>query len=370
MSSLEYPLKRPAHNQQYLEYTNDAFRFVTSVVVERVQGSSELFDADIFGTHARGDVGWERIPAEKKIEVDRIIFSFRKPANYAHFKLNIIATPQIGNEIHPRFTFITPQFDEIFVRALTGKHRIVFLGCARNCHQSVMEAIELFELLGRNFADHQIAIVENDSTDGTDQILRDLHDSRRVNLIQYSGLDVFLPKRTQRLAFARNVLLSFARDTGADYFCVADLDGVLGSASPELERGFLSNFLYEPAWDAVFPITAPGFYDLYAFRHGRLAQKDFELVSNQTPSVITYQDILEFQVGKFRKLKFETMRGWLEVDSAFGGMGIYKTSSFAWSNYFGSEGDHEVCEHIGFHQKAALQGAKFYMNPEFIIGRK
>jgi hypothetical protein len=151
---------------------------------------------------------------------------------------------------------------------------------------------------------------------------------------------------------------------------MADLDGVLGRSLPELERGFLSNFVYEPAWDAVFPITAPNFYDLYAFRHGRLAQQDFEQASNQTPSVMTYQDILEFQVGKFRRLKFDKLHGWLEVDSAFGGMGIYKTASFAWSSYFGSEGDNEACEHIGFHQKAVLQGVKLYMNPEFIIGRQ
>jgi glycosyltransferase involved in cell wall biosynthesis len=239
-----------------------------------------------------------------------------------------------------------------------------------NSRKLKVEAVELFEHLGKNFSDKQIIIFENDSTDGTDQILRDLQESGRIQLIQHQGLDEYFPKRTQRLAYARNALLSKASAAKVDYFCMADLDGVLGSLSSEFEHGFLSNFLYESVWDAVFPITLPNFYDLYAFRHPQLSDKDFELASNQTPSVLTYQNILEFQVGKFRRIRLEKMRGWLEVDSAFGGMGIYKAKSFSWSNYFGLNGEMEACEHIDFHQKAKMQGARLYINPEFVIGKK
>jgi hypothetical protein len=67
------------------------------------------------------------------------------------------------------------------------------------------------------------------------------------------------------------------------------------------------------------------------------------------------------------KIKFPLLKGWLPVDSAFGGIGIYKTSSFKHASYFGFSNGHEICEHVGFHQMAREVGMKLYINPKFTV---
>jgi hypothetical protein len=119
MHYFEYSSKRPSHNSRSYEYTNEEFRFVTSAVVKRTKPLLEYFDADIFGTHARGDIAWRRIPAEKIMAPECIIFNFRKPENYAHFKLETIGAFLPENEFDPHFTFISPRYVEHNIRQFT-----------------------------------------------------------------------------------------------------------------------------------------------------------------------------------------------------------------------------------------------------------
>ena len=64
--------------------------------------------------------------------------------------------------------------------------------------------------------------------------------------------------------------------------------------------------------------------------------------------------------------KFDTGQR-LEVDSAFGGIAIYKVSIIGDCKYIGSYDDGtELCEHVPFHQCIKENGGKIYINTDFL----
>jgi hypothetical protein len=55
----------------------------------------------------------------------------------------------------------------------------------------------------------------------------------------------------------------------------------------------------------------------------------------------------------------------ISVNSAFGGIGIYKSWCFFKADYRDDSHSHE-CEHVSFHRKLEVDGARMYINPRFI----
>ena len=58
---------------------------------------------------------------------------------------------------------------------------------------------------------------------------------------------------------------------------------------------------------------------------------------------------------------------WIEVDSAFGGLGIYKIDFLRGLRYKGLN-DHgeELCEHVPFHKAIKANGGRIFINPSLI----
>jgi len=52
---------------------------------------------------------------------------------------------------------------------------------------------------------------------------------------------------------------------------------------------------------------------------------------------------------------------WIEVDSAFGGLALYRASCLR-GCFYSSEG-REVCEHVVLHRKIKDNGGKIFINP-------
>jgi hypothetical protein len=58
---------------------------------------------------------------------------------------------------------------------------------------------------------------------------------------------------------------------------------------------------------------------------------------------------------------------WLEVDSAFGGLAIYKKSIMSQGSYIGLyDNGIEVCEHVPFHFGIRQKDGKIFINPRLI----
>jgi hypothetical protein len=64
-------------------------------------------------------------------------------------------------------------------------------------------------------------------------------------------------------------------------------------------------------------------------------------------------------------LRLENGTQWIPVQSAFGGIAIYKTKIFFDSDY-GSSDSTEGCEHVDFNLKASMLGYRLVINPAFV----
>ena len=58
---------------------------------------------------------------------------------------------------------------------------------------------------------------------------------------------------------------------------------------------------------------------------------------------------------------------WIQVESAFGGFGIYKRDVLLTGEYSGIKLDGSpICEHVPFHSSLTQSGRKLFINPNLI----
>ena len=58
---------------------------------------------------------------------------------------------------------------------------------------------------------------------------------------------------------------------------------------------------------------------------------------------------------------------WIPVDSAFGGLGLYRRAILAGARYSGAgENGEPVCEHVPLHKQLRARGARIFINPRLI----
>lgn len=348
------------NNRRSLVLSNPGVQFVRGLSVAVPAGCA--FDFDLYASSQRVPTQWVPQPFSCVPGSDTWELAFPRPQNQVHYKLEMCGTN--ASQVQAGL-LLEPALSAANVLDTLKSMSIAFTGCARNCEGKLLEGIELAERLGRYFKSSQILVYENDSTDRTREVLASLAAQGRIQLLTESHLDFHLPFRTQRLSYARNKLMREVRRHHPDLFCVMDLDGINGSDFSE--AGFLSNFSYLPCWDAVFPANTSLYYDIWAFRNQDLCPADYERRLNTMNPALGSDAIFDLCLNQLQKIDFTKLNGWLPVDSAFGGMGLYKTSKFQFANYCGTAGDYEACEHVSFHRDAVEAGAKLYINPAFLV---
>jgi hypothetical protein len=58
---------------------------------------------------------------------------------------------------------------------------------------------------------------------------------------------------------------------------------------------------------------------------------------------------------------------WIEVESAFGGLALYDSAVFKFTNYSGiDELGNEICEHVHFNRVIRQHGGLIYINPKLV----
>jgi hypothetical protein len=224
--------------------------------------------------------------------------------------------------------------------------------------------------LGALFAEHALHVFENDSSDGTGELLDQLASEHQLVSHREAGIAAQMPLRTERLAYARNRLLDTVlapQASGApqpwDYICWADLDGLVGERFSV--DGFISNFRHEAAWDAVFPLSWPLYYDMYALREDTLCPRDYVLDGQQRFDAMLGPAAAQIHAVT-QQLAPGRLKGWLPVRSAFGGFGLYKAEVVRHGRYVGLIDGQEVCEHVPYHEALCRAGARLFLNPDCI----
>jgi glycosyltransferase involved in cell wall biosynthesis len=258
---------------------------------------------------------------------------------------------------------ITPQ-------AFSGlsEQRILIAGVVRNCEKTLRnDILRLLESLKRCKALSWL-VVESDSSDKTLNALRALEvEVPEFRFISLGSLCQTMPIRTQRIAHCRNAYLKQLRSnklySNVDCVVVADLDGVNNLVTAD---GFASCWM-RSKWDVCTANQRGPYYDIWALRHpiwspnDCLQQYDFLLAHRVPKEAARWAAILT------KMIKIGEMEDWIEVDSAFGGLAVYRRHVLDGVSYFGlDEAGGAVCEHVSLNHQIRSNGYRIFINPGLI----
>ncbi len=237
--------------------------------------------------------------------------------------------------------------------------KAVFAGCARSCAPFLEGVLANVESLGATYDAFDLIIVENDSEDDTRRVLRDYAAPRpHVRLIEADGLAARLPRRTERIAAARNLYLSAvgeAQYDQCDDLVLLDFDDV--NCRPIEPSTFAAARRWLWARDercGVFANSRMFYYDVWALRHARWSPDDcWARVREDQARIGEAQAIYRHLCT--RQIPIAPRAAPIAVDSAFGGLAIYKRAAALRGVYAGlDEHGEETCEHVAFN--AAVKG--------------
>jgi len=245
---------------------------------------------------------------------------------------------------------------------------ILIVGLTRNCAKSLESEVQKINSAFVEAASIRWFVIESDSNDGTVNTLNKLCIDASFEFISLGNLQTKYPKRTDRIAECRNRYLEELKTNSKyndiDYVVVADLDGVNSGLTAEAVS---SCWHLDEDWDACFANQSEAYYDIWALRHKIWSPNDcWE----------NYKFLLDNGKSKFearnasvysRMIKIKSNMKPIEVDSAFGGLGIYKKSILLESKYVGLNAKkEEFCEHVSFHSILREKGFKLFIVPSLI----
>jgi hypothetical protein len=256
----------------------------------------------------------------------------------------------------------------ILGRQKMSESTVVICGIARDISQNIIANIARIERLGKMFDDYRVVIYENNSTDGTDELLKEWEKSNRSVTILSEKLGSKKYESSTEADYRNNYLeeifkqqfhLSFraCRNVPPDYVIVADLD-LKGGWSYE---GICNSFGYDN-WNVM------GSNGLLYGLSPSLKNKDGSHAMTRV-----YYDSLAFRrIGhpeqhvssEINALAYNRGEDPFRVLSCFGGLALYKYSAFQHgARYSGPD-----CDHVELHSKMLDVGIDdIYLNPSQIV---
>jgi hypothetical protein len=264
----------------------------------------------------------------------------------------------------------------------------VFAGCARDCVQTLPHVLANVDAWAAAVTRPTYIWVENDSKDGTKTVLKEWSSARaNAIVLELDGLGAAERARTRRLEFARNAVLQLVRahQLGeADFLVWLDMDVV--NATPADLPGFkqaLHFMCQTPEASGVFVNQNGPYYDLWALRHPQRCPVDVweEVCDYALSHGVSDESACEATLNQ-RRFTLPMASAPLEVDSAFGGLAIYRMSHvLANPNpYLGEKvkavvkdgvirfARWQTCEHVHFNQGLRRGGGRLFVMPSWTNG--
>jgi glycosyltransferase involved in cell wall biosynthesis len=240
---------------------------------------------------------------------------------------------------------------------------ILIAGMARDVAPFIGKEIEALVACTNGFKSATILVVESDSSDSTLYEL-DLLKTKynNLNYISLGNLSSRIVSRTQRIAHCRNQVIDALQTNPAyadiDFVMLADLDGLNSLLSP---NKISQCWGVDEDWDAIFANQEDHYYDIYALRHADWSPCNCSEQQLNLEPVLGRGLAHHLAIGS-KQIYLPKKLGLIEVDSAFGGLGIYKKEAFISATYIGSEDGKDICEHVPFHRSLKKKGYRLFIN--------
>ena len=270
--------------------------------------------------------------------------------------------------------YLTKEF--IAGKEIMRKSSVSICSIVRDCHKNLEKNIPRVERLRSLFGNSEVVIFENDSKDNTLEILKSWErkssgiyiftDKYKVASIPTGaiggGNPYFSISRIEKMAFYRNKYMEFLNNHGIkrDYLMVIDLD-----ISDFDIDGLIHSFGTQIEWDCISSNGISLSSNLKNQYHDAYALIEYgKLIENQTEKSI-----------KDNRIHFSLLKSGMPlelVDSAYGGMAIYKWNSVK-DTYYSCLINHDTkvqckSEHVGLHKIMKENGHdKIFINPSMMV---
>jgi hypothetical protein len=245
---------------------------------------------------------------------------------------------------------------------------VVVVGVVRDCGDCLADQVLRLREALQAARKVYFFLVESDSSDNTVAVLESMVDSDPDFAFESLGnLTEAHPMRTERIAWCRNVYLEkLSTDQcylQCNYVLVADFDGV----NSRITAQALETCWTRSDWDVCTANQDGPYYDIWALRHEIWSPNDYEQVKKflRSYGVGRYRAQVAAVLSKMIVIKPGS--SWMRVESAFGGLAIYKIEMIVGQSYVGvlPSGD-AVCEHVPLHREISRLGGKIYINPDLV----
>lgn len=246
--------------------------------------------------------------------------------------------------------------------------KIMCVGAARNCERTVEPTIAVIEAALPEEWEISWYVVESDSDDATVSVLQALSRSKsNFSYVTKGDLRHEISEWTERLAFCRNLYLDEAATTKPDLLLVADLDGVIKFFPDGLMETIVRD---QSEWSAIFGNQNGPYYDLLALRHSSwnpgnpFDYMNFLMELGLSKRISAKKAIVE------KMIRIPPSANRIPVDSAFGGIAIYRFSDLSPSmRYVGNEDGNPICEHVPLNLSLVAAGKRLFIEPKLQIAR-
>jgi glycosyltransferase involved in cell wall biosynthesis len=249
---------------------------------------------------------------------------------------------------------------------------VLIVGLARNCAKTLPATVQRLAAAMPAFRTVRWLVVESDSSDDTVDVLEQLCSTVPGFGYRTMGrLADRFPERTDRLAHCRNVYLEHLAQLNSSgypasrtgFLVVADLDGVNNELTAE---GIRSCWVRDD-WSVCAANQQGLYYDIWALRHAQWCAGDCweqsRFLERYTGNAGNARKVSIYG----RMINIPEDSEWLEVDSAFGGLAIYRTQALGDARYVGLTAQgRPVCEHVALHAAMRADGARIFINPRLV----
>ena len=241
---------------------------------------------------------------------------------------------------------------------------ILVTGIARNVAKIIPKELKRIEKeLDKIFEIVFFLVIESDSKDNTKQVLHDTKNKKsNFDYKSLGKIESILPNRIERLAFCRNTYVKEIRENelykDLDFIAVVDFD----IKNNRLNLGGLKKLINENSWSAIFANQTGFYYDIYALRKKGWVESDCFDEYKKFSINMSPLDAKELAIwSKMKKIKKNLPL--MPVNSAFGGLGIYRKNVFMNFDYsFPPEQLHES-EHVSLHRKIIDSNGLLFIAP-------
>lgn len=245
--------------------------------------------------------------------------------------------------------------------------RVLVVGLIRNGAQHIAGEVERVHRILDEVGPTEVFIVESDSADSTPDVLRAMEERFPwFSYVAMGHLSAQIPTRTERLAFCRNRYVDEInrRNLGeSDLVIAVDFDLKNDLLTAEMVKTAVNT----GEWDILTANQKGPYYDIWTLRHPSLSPNDYRSSMRQYRDLGMSEYVAALRTLYARMVTIPTDTPRIAVQSAFGGLAIYRPWVFTEARYAGYDHDgNEVSDHVPFNLSLTAKGAQIFIEPSLV----